>query len=49
MRVKYNIRVPDALQVSAALESGATLFITNDHPLRKVTELSVLILDDYAS
>jgi predicted nucleic acid-binding protein len=49
MRVKYNIRVPDALQMGAALESGATLFITNDHPLKKVTELSVLILDDYAS
>ncbi|MBI1880142.1 MAG: PIN domain-containing protein [Chloroflexi bacterium] len=47
LRVKYHLRVPDALQVSAALESGATLFVTNDSRLRKITELSLLILDDF--
>jgi predicted nucleic acid-binding protein len=47
LRVKYGFRVPDALQLSAALEQGATLFITNDRRLAKVTELLVLILDDY--
>lgn len=47
LRVQYGFRVPDALQLSAALEHGATLFVTNDRRLAKVTELLVLILDDY--
>ncbi len=47
MRVKYGLRVPDALQVSTALESGATLFITNDYRFRRITELVVLILDNH--
>jgi predicted nucleic acid-binding protein len=47
MRVKYELRVPDALQVGAALEAGATLFVTNDRRLKKITELPLLILEDY--
>lgn len=47
MRAKYDLRVPDALQVSAALESGATLFVTNDSRLKKIMELPLLIFDDY--
>lgn len=49
LRAQHGIRVPDALQVGAALEHGATLFITNDRRLKKVTELPALILDDYVS
>jgi predicted nucleic acid-binding protein len=49
LRAQYGFRVPDALQLSAALERGATLFITNDRRLRKATELQVLTLDDYVS
>lgn len=49
LRAAYDLRVPDALQVSAALESGATLFVTNDHRLQRVTEISVLLLDDYVT
>jgi predicted nucleic acid-binding protein len=47
LRVQYGFRVPDALQLSAALEHGATLFITNDRRLAKITELQILILADY--
>jgi predicted nucleic acid-binding protein len=47
LRAQYGFRVPDALQLGAALEHGATLFITNDRHLKKATELPVLILDDY--
>jgi predicted nucleic acid-binding protein len=47
LRVQYSLRIPDALQLSAALEHGATLFVTNDRRLARVTELTVLILDDY--
>ena len=41
------IRVPDALQIAAAVEAGATLFITNDQRLTRVQEIRVFVLDDY--
>jgi len=47
LRARYNIRVPDALQIAAALKSGATAFVTNDRRLRRVQGLKVLVLDDY--
>lgn len=49
LRAQYDIRMPDALQMAAALEAGATLFVTNDRQLRKVQEIGVLLLDDYAA
>jgi predicted nucleic acid-binding protein len=47
LRASYDIHVPDALQLAAALEAGATAFITNDRRLAKVEELNVLLLMDY--
>jgi predicted nucleic acid-binding protein len=47
LRAKYNIRVPDALQIAAALEAGATAFVTNDRRLKHVQDLNVLVLEDY--
>jgi predicted nucleic acid-binding protein len=47
LRAQYNFRVPDALQLSTALEHAATLFVTNGRRLARITELSVLILDDF--
>jgi predicted nucleic acid-binding protein len=35
------------LQVATALSSGASIFLTNDRMLSRVTELRVLILDDF--
>jgi predicted nucleic acid-binding protein len=49
LRAVYNIRVPDALQVGAAIEAGATLFVTNDQRLAKVREIRVSVLEDYLS
>ena len=49
LRATYEIHVPDALQMSAAIEAGATLFVTNDRRLSKVQEIEVLLFDDYAS
>jgi predicted nucleic acid-binding protein len=49
LRAQYGFRVPDALQIAAALESNATLFVTNDHRLIKCTDLAILILDNYPS
>ena len=47
LRAEHNLRVPDALQIAAALEAGATAFVTNDRQLEKVQDLAVLVLDDY--
>jgi len=49
LRAQYDVRVPDALQIAAALEAGATAFVTNDRRLAKVRELQVLLFDDYAA
>jgi predicted nucleic acid-binding protein len=46
-RARYRLRLPDAFQMAAALEHGAAFFVTNDIQLRRVTELTVLVLNDY--
>lgn len=47
IRARYRIRLPDAMQIAAAIQEGATGFICNDKRLRKVDALEILILDDY--
>jgi predicted nucleic acid-binding protein len=47
LRARYGIRLPDAFQLATGLERGASHFSTNDVRLRRVTELRVLILEDY--
>lgn len=49
LRARYGIHVPDAVQIAAALEGGASLFVTNDLRLRKVKEIDVLVFDDFVS
>lgn len=47
LRAKYpNIRAVDALHLSAALHAGCRNFFTNDHPLKQVSELSVILVDE---
>jgi predicted nucleic acid-binding protein len=46
LRAAYEIHVPDALQISAAIESGATLFVTNDRRLNKIQEVEILLFED---
>lgn len=48
LRARYRLRLPDAFQIAAALDRGAGYFVTNDLTLRRVSELRVLVLDDYA-
>lgn len=43
---QYNLRLPDALQLAAALSAGCEAFLTNDAQLKRVTELQILVLDD---
>lgn len=47
VRARYRIRLPDALQVTAAIQEGATALLSNDKRLRKVDALEVPILDDF--
>lgn len=49
LRALFDIHVPDALQIAAALEAEATLFVTNDRRLAKVDQIQVLLLDDYVT
>mgnify|MGYP005845406245 CR=1 FL=1 len=46
LRGRYAIRLPDAFQIAAAIQSGCTAFLTNDRQLQCVTDLRVIVLDD---
>jgi predicted nucleic acid-binding protein len=46
LRATYNLRTPDAIHIATALHRGCTAFLTNDHRLRVVTDLRVVILSD---
>ncbi len=48
LRAKYGLRTPDAIHMATALLHGAQAFVTNDNSLKRVTELDVLVLSDYA-
>jgi len=47
IRARYTIRLPDALQVAAAVQGQATLFLTNDKRTKKVDAVEVLVLSDF--
>jgi predicted nucleic acid-binding protein len=46
IRVSYNLQLPDALQVAAALTSGCDALLTNDVTLKRVTELRILVVSE---
>ncbi|MBI9082366.1 MAG: PIN domain-containing protein [Desulfobacterales bacterium] len=45
LRALHNIRTPDALQISTAINAGAVCFFTNDIRLPKIPALQTLALD----
>ncbi|MFW6053114.1 MAG: type II toxin-antitoxin system VapC family toxin [Desulfosalsimonas sp.] len=45
LRARYNLRTPDAIQISTALKAGATLFFTNDIRLPEIPSIQILFLD----
>ena len=47
IRARYAIRLPDALQLAAAVQAEATLFLTNDKRVKKVEAVEVLVLSDF--
>ncbi len=47
LRAKYSIKTPDAIQVAVCILYDAKKFITNDPDLKKVSDVDVLVLDDF--
>lgn len=45
LRAAHNIRTPDAIQISVALNAGATHFFTNDIRLPEIPSIQILSLD----
>lgn len=45
-RARYGLRTPDALHVASAISTACDAFLTNDTGIKRVTELSILILDE---
>jgi predicted nucleic acid-binding protein len=48
LRATTGLKTPDALHAATALAVGSTLFVTNDGGFRRVSGLSVAVLDDVA-
>lgn len=46
LRARYGLRSPDALHLATSIASGCEAFLTNDHQLRRVSETTILVLDD---
>jgi predicted nucleic acid-binding protein len=46
LRARYNLRTPDALHIATAIDAGCDAFLTNDNGLKRVAEITVLVLDD---
>lgn len=46
MRAQYRLQTADAIQAATAIDTGATLLITNDFAFRRVSDFDSLILDD---
>jgi predicted nucleic acid-binding protein len=46
LRAVYGLRLPDAFQIAFAIDSGCQAMVSNDHSMRRITELPILVLDD---
>lgn len=49
LRARHRLKMLDALHVASAIVNGAEVFVTNDAGLNRVDEITLLILDHYAS
>lgn len=49
IRSRYKMTLTDAFQIAAALEGNCDAFLTNDKDLARVTDLTVLIVENLAS
>jgi predicted nucleic acid-binding protein len=44
--MRYNLQLPDALQIATAISSGCDAFLTNDAALQRVIELRILVVSE---
>jgi predicted nucleic acid-binding protein len=49
LRATMNLKTPDALHAATAMAAHSTSFLTNDTGFRRLTDLPVVILNDYVS
>lgn len=47
LRSTYLMKTPDAIQIATGVFYGASRFLTNDPNLKKISEVKVLVLDDF--
>lgn len=47
LKAKYGINLADAFQLAVCWEKGVKVFLSNDRHLTKVSEVEVLLLDDF--
>ncbi len=47
LRAAHRLGPADALQIAACLRMGAKAFLTNDKDLRRVSDLTILVLEDF--
>ena len=46
LRAHYNLALADAFQIAVAIQAGCDVFLTNDVELKRVTEISVLVVSE---
>ena len=46
LRARYRLRTPDALHVATAIATYCEAMLTNDSDMKRINELSILLLDD---
>ena len=46
LRAAYNLKTPDSIQLATAMVNGASIFLTNDLALKRVTGIDVVLLSD---
>lgn len=46
LRATTNLRTPDAIHVATAINTGSTLFLTNDLRIRQIPNLPIIVLQE---
>jgi predicted nucleic acid-binding protein len=48
IRAHCNLKLADSFQVAAAIAAGCDAFLTNDSDLKRVSGITILVLDELA-
>ena len=48
IRAEFNLSTPDSILLATTIENDGGLFITNESSLKRVENIEVVMLDDYA-